>query len=245
MLKLNDDKTEFMVITSPHLKHHMSPISLLVEDVTISPSDSVRNLGVIFDSQMSMSSHVKSLCTNLNFQLRNISRIRRFLDYDTCHLVTRAIILSRLDYCNGLLLGSTVKDIQKLQRIQNWAAKVICQALKRDHATPYLHQLHWLPVEERITFKILVLVFKCLNGMTPAYLSQCLSLHIPNRQDLRSAADTTRLSEHTSTKTLLSFERRTFSYTAPHIWNSLPVIIRESTTLPAFKKSLKTHLFPA
>lgn len=83
MLKLNEEKTEFMVITSPHLKRHMSPVSLLVEDSTISPSDSVRNLGVIFDSQMSMSPHVKSLCTNLNFQLRNISRIRRFLDYDT------------------------------------------------------------------------------------------------------------------------------------------------------------------
>ena len=102
MLKLNDDKTEFLVVAS---SHHKCSVSLMVGDKLIKPSDNVRNLGVVFDSQMSMSAHVKSLCASLTYQLRNISRIRRFLDFDTCHLVIRSLVLSRLDYGNGLLMG--------------------------------------------------------------------------------------------------------------------------------------------
>ena len=107
-------KTEFRVIASKNHKRFMSPVSLLVEGKTILPADSVRNVGVVFDSQMSMSMHVKTLCRSLTFKLRNISRIRRFLDFDTCHLIVRALILSRLDYGNGLLLGSSQSDIQNL-----------------------------------------------------------------------------------------------------------------------------------
>ena len=178
----------------------MSPVSLLVEGKTILPADSVRNLGVVFDSQMSMTMHVKTIYRSLTFQIRNISPIRRFLDFDTCHLIVRALILSRLDYGNGLLLGSNRSDIQKLQRIQNWAAKLICKATKRDHASPDLRELHWLPVEDRITFKIMVFVFTCLNRMTPENLSSSLSRHRPARAGLRSASDSTRLFVHKTTK---------------------------------------------
>ena len=188
----------------------MSPVSLLVEGKTILFADGVRNLGVVFDSQMSMSMHVKTLFRSLTFQICNIWRIRRFLDFDPCHLIVHALILSRLDYGNGLFLGSNNLDIQKLQRIQNWAAKLICKATKRDHASPYLRELHWLPVEDRITFKIMVFFFKCLNGMTPEYLSSSLSRHRPARAGLRSASDSTWLFVHNTPKTLMSAEKRCF-----------------------------------
>ena len=90
------------------LQRFMSPVSLLVEGKTIFPPDSVRNLGVVFDSQMSMSMYVKTLCRSLTFQLRDISRIRRFLDFDICHLSVRALILSSLNYGNGLLLFKSI-----------------------------------------------------------------------------------------------------------------------------------------
>ena len=175
MLKLNDDKTEFFVATPSNLRCKMPPVSLRVGDKTIYPSSSVRNLGVIFDTQMSMSAHVRSLCSSLTYQLRNISRIRRFLDYDTCHLVVRALVLSKIDYGNGLLLGANKNDLQRLQRIQNWGAKLICRARKYDHATPLLHKLHWLSIERRIYYKVLLTVFKCINQMSPCYLLSCLS----------------------------------------------------------------------
>ncbi|KAJ8046308.1 hypothetical protein HOLleu_04936 [Holothuria leucospilota] len=101
----------------------MVQVSLRVGD---NPSIPLTVLVILFDSQMSMSEQVGSLCTSLTHQLRYISRIRRFLDFDTCHLVIRALVLSRLDYANGLLLGCNATDIRRLQCIQNWAAKLIC-----------------------------------------------------------------------------------------------------------------------
>lgn len=243
MLMLNEDKTEFFVATTSHLMRSLPPVSLRVGDKLINPSDTVRNLGVLFDSQMSMSSHVKNLCSSLTYHLRNISRIRRFLDYDTCHHVIRALVLSKIDYGNGLLLGANKSDINRLQRIQNWAAKMICQVLKRDHATPCLQQLHWLPVEKRIIFKILLTVFKCHNQLSPGYLSASLVPYRPARASLRSASDTTLLTVHNTTKLLQSAERKTFYYAAPRMWNDLPVYLRECKTMSGFKKALKSYLY--
>ena len=221
----------------------MGPVSLRVGDVSICPTENIRNLGVIFDSHMLFSAHIKNLCCNLTYHLRNISRIRRFLDRDTCHLVIRALILSKIDYGNGLLLGAKKTDVQRLQRIQNWAAKMICQVRKHDHATPCLKELHWLAVENRITFKVLLFVYKCLNQMAPNYISSSIKVHHPARASLRSATDTTRLTVHNTSKLLQSAECRSLFYTAPRMWNNLPIKIRYSATVAIFRKALKTHLF--
>ena len=116
MLKLNDSKTEFFVAISSYNKHKMPPVHLQIGSELIAPSDNVRNLGIIFDSQMSMSPQVTGLCKTITFQLRNISRIHRFLDFDTCHHVIRSLVLSRLDYGNALFLGINKTDLYKLQR---------------------------------------------------------------------------------------------------------------------------------
>ncbi len=158
MLCLNDEKTVFFVAASDHQKKTMPSISLQIGDTEIYPSESGRNLGVIFDHQMSMTSHISSLCSSLNYQLCNISRVRRFLDKDTCHLVIRSLVLSRIDYGSGLLLGCNTSDIQRLQRIYNWAAKLVFSKAKCDHATPCLQDLHCLRIRERIIFKITMIV---------------------------------------------------------------------------------------
>ena len=178
-----------------------------------------------------------------NQQLRNITRIRKYLDRDTCHLAVRALVLSRLDYGNALLLGSTSSDLQRLQRIQNWAAKLIHRAQKRDHATPYLKDLHWLPIRERITFKIMVYIFKCLHGLAPGYLTSCLHLYHPARSSLRSASDTTLLSVPNTRGHLHTASNRTFSHATPNTWNALPKSVRNSDSISIFKKSLKTQLY--
>ena len=245
MLMLNDSKTEFFVAVSQNNSSKMPPVHLQIGTEIIKPSATVRNLGVLFDTHMTMSPHISGLSKTTSFQLRNISRIRRFLDQDTCHHVTRSLILNRLDYCNSLLLGSTQTDLTKLQRLQNWAAKLIYCATKRDHATPYLKKLHWLPIQERILFKILVFVYKCLNHSAPEYLAGNLHLHIPTRTGLRSSSDTTRLDEYRLFHGYLqSAADRSFYYTAPELWNKLPEALRSSCTLEIFKKELKTHIFP-
>ena len=245
MLMLNDNKTEFFIAVSPHNRRKLpSNIHLQIGNNVIIPSDTVRNLGVLFDGQLSMSSHITSLCSSVTYHLRNITRIRRFLDRDSCHHIVRSLILSRLDYANAVLLGANATDIARLQRLQNWAAKLIFCAKKHDHATPFIKELHWLTIKNRITFKILVIVFKCLNGVAPSYLACNLSLYSPARTGLRSSTDTTRLTEQTFTpRTLQSAADRSFAFVAPRLWNILPAALRSVPSLQIFKKGLKTHLF--
>ena len=245
MLKLNNNKTEFFVATSPHFNRLMPSVQLHIGDEIITPTKTVRNLGIVFDNLMSMSSQITSLSSSVSYHLRNITRIRRFLDVDTCSSVTRYLVLSRLDYANALLLGANTTQINRLQHLQNWAAKLIFCASKHDHATPFLKKLHWLLVKERIQFKILVHVYKYFNGLAPAYLSSCFSFHIQTRAGLRSASDKTRLAENKpSSKSLQSAASKSFSLAAPGLWNHLPITIRTSISLPIFKKALKKHLFP-
>ena len=188
--------------------------------------------------------HISSLCCNLTFHLRNISRIRRYLGFDTCSHVVRSLVLSRMDYGNALLMGAYSKDIARLQRLQNWSAKLIFCARKFDRASHFLKELHWLPISERIQYKIMLYVFKCINGSAPEYISSLLSIHCPVREGLRSSSDTTRLVEHKiHSRTLISASEKTFYFMAPSLWNKLPITIRSSTSISMFKKRLKFHLF--
>ena len=145
------DKTEFILFGSSHyIKLHSSD-HLTVGHSSVMASSSVRNLGVHMDSTLSMNNHVSHLCKTLIFQLRNISHIRRrYLDIDSCNHIVRALVISRLDYGNSLLTGTTETNINKLQRIQNRAVRLICGLKRRDHVSPYRAELHWLPVKERI-----------------------------------------------------------------------------------------------
>ena len=245
MLKLNNEKTEFFVASSSHYKRTMPNVTLRIGDDVISPSKDIRNLGIMFDDVMSMSTQVTLLSRSLTYHLRNISRIRRFMDLDTCSNILRSLVLSRLDYGNALLLGANTSHIKRLQRFQNWAAKIIFYASKRDHATPYLQRLHWLPVKERIQFKILLYVFKCLNGSAPSYLSSCFTLYNPTRTGLRSASDITLLSvPRYQSNTLKSAGDKSFTLASPDLWNKLPISLRTSISVSVFKKGLKTYLFP-
>ena len=122
------------------------------------------------NGNMTMSNHVSSLTRSLNFNLRNIGRIRRYIDEDTCNHTVRSLVLSRLDYSNSLLHGITVKDMKKLQTIQNRSARIIFKTNPREHTSPLLQQLHWLPVSKRIVFKILFLVFKIRIGDALGYI---------------------------------------------------------------------------
>jgi hypothetical protein len=240
MLQLNDSKTYFFVCANSRCLSSLSDVSLQVDSEIIQPSTKIRNLGVEFDQAMRMSDQVTSICRSGNFSLRNLSRIRMYIDKPTCHAAVRALVTSRLDYANSLLYGISSVDCQRLQRLQNRAAKLIYQAKKYDRVTSILHDLHWLTVSNRINFKILTLVFKCLNtASAPSYLTDLIQLYKPNRY-LRSSTDTRLLA---IPKTRTTTGEKSFHAAAPKLWNNLPLSIRHSSSLAAFKKSLKTHLF--
>jgi hypothetical protein len=242
-LKLNMDKTEFLMVGSPHNLKSQAALSIQIGSTVIKPVDHVRNLGIIINNDGTMTGQVKGLCRTLNYQLRNIARIRRYLDEDSCHHIVRALVTSRLDYGNSLLVGITKTHLTQLQRIQNKAARLICGAKRREHITPYLTRLHWLTVDQRINFKLLVFMYQCVNTTAPKYLSDEIVLcskEKTHQHALRSHADHTRL--HIP-KTSRSHGDKCFSVAGPRTWNTLPIAIREAPSLKVFKKLLKTHLF--
>jgi len=152
----------------------------------------------------------------------------------------QAFISSRLDYCNALLYGVSDGLMRRLQSVQNAAARLVTFARRRDHITPMLRQLHWLPVRQRVTFKIAVLVFQCLTGQTPAYLEDdCQLTSDVSTRRLRST-DTAMCVVRRSNN---SFGDRCFAAAGPRLWNTLPVHPRQCDSLGQFKRLLKTHLF--
>ena len=237
-LKLNQDKTEVILINSRYRSR--PPLdSLQIGNVTVVPSSSARNLGVIFDKCFNFEDHIKSICKSSHYHIRNIAKIRKYIDEESAKIVVHAFVTAKLDSCNSLLYGLPQHLISRLQSIQNTAARVVTRSSKFDHITPVLKQLHWLPVRYRIVFKILLLVYKALNGRAPSYISDLLKYHTSERK-LRSS------SQHllaTPKARLKTYGERAFAVAAPKLWNSIPLELRSSSSIDIFKRHLKTYLF--
>ena len=239
-LKFNGPKTEFLIAGNPSVMSQLDKPKLNIDGVDIVPKDQVRNLGVMFDESLSLSNHVSMLCQKMFFEIRNISFNRKYMPNDVVSQLMVSLVLSKMDYCNSLFTGLPQNLLNKLQRVQNCAAKVCLGKLKYDHVTPLLKELHWLPVKHRIDYKIATLCHKHFLGTLPSYLS-CL-LHQPTQiRTLRSSSDKTILFK--PMKVLKTYGERSFEFYAPLIWNSLPKELREIDNHNTFKTRLKTHLF--
>ena len=237
-LVLNDSKMELLLIRSRTKPcQELPPVT--VDDFKVHFSPSVRNLGVILDSQLNMNLHINNICRNGSLALRRIGKIRCYLNYRSTETVVHALVTSLLDNCNSLLIGLPEKQISKLQRIQNSAARLVMLAKRRDHITPILKDLHWLPIKYRIQYKVLLITFKALNGTAPHYISELICSYTPSRC-LRSSSQNLLTVPPARTKTL---GERAFAHAAPKLWNSLPDSLRCQMTTDQFKKNLKTHLY--
>ncbi|KAI0214517.1 putative RNA-directed DNA polymerase from transposon BS [Lamellibrachia satsuma] len=163
MLKLNDEKTKMMIFTSKHHLRMYGGCSLRIGDDTVSPSDRIRSLGVHMDQHLTMTDHVTAVCAACNYHLYRLSSIRHYLTTEAAKSAVNALVTSRLDYCNSLLHNIPLSQTARLQRVQNNAARLITRTSKHDHITPALKELHWLPVESRIAFKMLRIDPPCGN----------------------------------------------------------------------------------
>ena len=181
-LKLNDAKTEVNVYGSAQQLKKITLQALRVGDCVVRVTDCVHNIGEQFDAEMTKESHVTAVYRSAIFHLRNISRIRRYMTAAATEQVVHVFVTSRLDIGNALLYRLPLKQTQGLQKIQNWAARLIDGAVRYSHGTPLLKKLHWLPIAVRVEFKILLLTHRALNGHAPAYIEHCVS----RRQQVRS-----------------------------------------------------------
>lgn len=239
-LQLNDSKTECMLIRNSRISTDLFPSSLKVGDTDVELVSTVKNLGVTLDCNLTLSAHIQNTCKTAYMQLRQISAIRHFLTQEATQTLVCAFVLSRIDYCNSLLSGCPKYLLNKLQRVQNSAARLVCKVRKSDHITPVLHSLHWLPVSARIQYKISCICFHAATGTSPQYISDLLHIYTPSRQ-LRSSADTRTFRIPTVKNKTLG--QRSFFYQAPVTWNKLPLPVRHANSIVSFRSGLKTHLF--
>lgn len=174
LLKLSREKTEVLVITTPQSRNQHSVTEVLVGDCVIRPSSVARNIGVMFDDLQDMNKHVQKLCQTAYFHLHRINSIRDCLNQQAAERLVLSLVTARLDYGNGLLIGLPGQLLDKLQRVQNSAARIVTRTGRYEHITPVLKKLHWLPVRYRIQYKVLLLTFRALHGEAPVYISDLI-----------------------------------------------------------------------
>ena len=240
-LQMNPTKTEFIIIGSrQHLKK-LSTSVININDNCITKSKSIKYLGVDIDENLNLKSHITRKCRIAMGNFHKLKRIRRVLTRDAAITVALGLVVAHLDYANAVFIGLPDVEFAKLQRIQNMTAKLVTGASKYDSSTQALKELHWLPVKLRVLYKILTVVFRCLEGNAPDYLTCLIKERSIRRQGLRSNDEPRLLcvpfvKRHT-------FAARAFSVVGPTEWNNLPDYLRVNMEYPRFKKLLKTYLF--
>ena len=238
--QVNDGKSKIMYFT-PQKQLDSSLLTFTLGPTVLKPEKAVKSLGVYLDQCMTMEDQINSVTKSVYFNIKNVSKIRKYLTLNSAKTLVQALIISRLDYCNALLGNIPLRLTRKLQRAQNAAARMLLKKGRRSRMTPALKQLHWLPVSFRIKFKILLLTYKCLKGLAPLYLRQLIKPYVASRS-LRSNNNlqgTLTVSRFRKRK----FGGRAFSNVSALLWNELPVDIRESESVSVFKSKLKTHFF--
>lgn len=242
-LQLNAQKTELMWFGSATNLKKMSTsnLTLSVGSDVITPVKVVRDLGVHLDAELTLKHHVNLVTRSCFFQLRRIRQIRRLAGPDVTKRLVSAFILSRLDYCNAALAGLPQTTLRPLQRVQNAAARLVSNLRQYDHLTPAMKDLHWLPVNLRIKYKLCVMMHLIHTHQCPEYMKEMVSLTASStmRPGLRSASGLSYRKPKIRTK----FGERAFSYSGPDAWNSLPEYLQMTTDTNCFKRFLKTYLF--
>ena len=231
-LKMNPDKTEIIMLMPQQLKDaHTINGCIFSDGNCIRFANFVRNLGYILDKYLNMDVQANSVVSHCYKMLSDIGKIRKLLSYKHTKMLVQAVVSSRLDYCNSLLYGANKTVINKLQKVQNAAARLVSMRRKYESVSDVIKDLHWLRVEARIIFKLLVIVFKCIHDMAPECIVDLI--------DVKNNARCLLVLKHYQSLQA----RKSFSYIAPKLWNNLPCHIRLSPNLNNFKSQTKYLLF--
>ena len=238
ILKSHAEKTEVILFTSRFTKTPNIE-KLFFDSTIIELTEKVRDVGVTLDKNVTLTYHINESFRKATNAIRSTGRIRKYLTNENLKLLVNALVISRLDYCNSIHYGLPKRELDKLQRVQNTAARLITGTKQYDHIKPALQKLHWLPVESRIIFKVILITFKILHGLSPAYLSSLLQEYHPPRS-LRSSSESLLT---VPTMNSVTHGQRAFSFCAPALRITLPYSLKNAASLSSFKSALKTFLF--
>ena len=238
-LKLNDSKTEVMILGTPQQLAKTTIEHIAVGNDQIQVVDHVRNLGGWLDSNLSMDRHVNQICKKVNHNLHNIRQIRKYLNQSATETLVHSLITSHLDYANTIMFGMSQYLFDRLQRVQNNAARVVKGLRKYDSISKTLIELHWLPVKARVDFKVILTVFKALNNAAPVYIRDMFVRPDKPRYNLRKNSVRNLVIPRSYNK----INDRALAIAGPRLWNSIPDELKDLSELELFKQKLKTHLF--
>ena len=232
-----------MLVTSKRSKHlHNLPTSITIGNAQIPFKLSVKNLGFALDCLLAMNAHVSNIARTCYFELRSLASICRLLTSTTTATLVSAFVLSRIDYCSSLLFGSTHDVTSHLQRIQNYAARVILHHPKSSNITIHLKSLHWFPVKVKSTYKIACLCYHCHSSTAPSYVADMLHRKPLHTRITRSSSCTMPLLNRPA-HSKATLRDRSFSFASSSVWNSIPNDVRCAPSLSSFMSRLMIYLF--
>ncbi len=235
-LKINDEKTIFMVLGTNYWTEKLNINSIKIGSTEIKSSNSTKNLGIIFDKEMTLQEHVNYICKRGFYHVKDLFTLRKFLDQKETNTAAHAFVTSILDYGNSLFYGISGYLIDKMQVLQNAAVRAVVKKRKFDKISNDRMKLNWLPVEARIKFKYLLMTWKCVHGKAPCYLQDLLKSNTSIRTQYHNTFIVPKINNVTQGNIA-------FAKAAPSLWNALPENIRNIDKIDRFKKMVKTHLF--
>ena len=236
-LKFNSDKTEVLYIGKKQMHACYDNLSIDIGGKCVQANSSavIESLGSFFNGTLCMSKNVTEIVKSCNFSIKKLNSLRFCLPERTKLILIKAFVLSKLDFNNVLLANISLEQINRLQKVLNDAVRFVYSLGRRDHVSEYLKSAHILPVGLRIIYKLCVFAFNVINGISPHYLMDLVTLKSPQQINLRSNSDTVILAKDSDCTQL--------QVKIINNWNCLPFDLRSISSAVTFKSNLKTHFF--
>ena len=198
----------------------------------------MKDLGVTLDSHLKYDTHITELVSSCLSKLCQINRVRHLLDRETLSLIIHSLVLSKIFYCSVVWSNTAAKNVEKLQLVQNFAARIITGKSKFDHISPILQELGWMTVHNRLIYRDTLQIYKCLNDLSPRYLGELFKQRASVHQ-----YSTRQTHDLIIPKCQTSIGQKTFHYRAVKLWNNLDDKIKSIENIREFKLELKKHIF--
>ena len=240
LLLINPDKTKLLYVGVPQLMRTLpvTPPSATVLGSEIKPVTVIRNLRVRIDCYLNFNEHITKTASDWMFKLMRVNRIKHLLDQSTLMYLINAFVFCKLFYCSTVWSNTSTENFRKLQLVQNYACRIVSGLKKYDHISEILKRLKCLNVKEKVLFNDLVMVYTCMNNLTPDYLRKRFQHH--SEIDQR---DTRQKSDLSFPNCRLATGQRAFAFRGAKILNSLPKFIRDTESLSGFKKRIFKNIF--
>jgi len=237
-LMINESKTEYIIYGKANLLSKIKCKSFNVGNVLIEPKEKVKNIGFINDAYYKMQHQIDNIFKNCKFQLYRLGKIRKFLNCNSTRILVNAFVISRLDFQNSLLYGLPMRKLNRLQMIINSSVRLIFKLRKRTHITEYIKKLGWLNIQNRIIYKIIIIIKKVLIHKSPTYLYEML--HIKNTYECKNLRNNDNKLAHIHSSNSIS--DGTLPVASQKLYNNLPTELRKMSNLFNFKKQLHKYL---